>query len=67
MQKTIEFYRKQVYAKTYFYVKDETLENIWQSLSGHKTITQEDIILCGRLFGAEFKEVLVDTAIHAKV
>lgn len=54
----IQFFRKQVYGKTYFYIKDETVGNIWQKLTGQKTINQEDIILCGQLFGAEFEEVL---------
>lgn len=54
----IQFFRKQVYGKTFFYAKDENVRNIWQKLTGEKTISQENIILCGQLFGAEFEEVL---------
>jgi hypothetical protein len=54
---TIEYYKREVYGNTMYYVKDSKLAIIVQSLTGKKTIDKLDIDGFSQL-GLTFVEVL---------
>lgn len=54
---TINYYSKDIYGQTMFYLATAEARTKWQLLSGKKTITKYDMIRLSELTGVEFERV----------
>jgi hypothetical protein len=54
---TINYYSKEVYGQTMFYLATAEARTKWQLLSGKKTITEYDMTRLSKLTGVEFVRV----------
>lgn len=56
---TIEYYQKDTYGHTYYFIKDSTIQKHIQALTGKKTVSLSDMNHIASLFQqTTFKQVL---------
>jgi hypothetical protein len=62
---TINYYCKDVYGQTLYYIENDYHAQLWRSLTGRKTITRQDISALTTLTGVVFKQILDPATQHA--
>ena len=53
----IQYFEKCIYGTSLWYIKDINQACKWIKITGKKTITQDVIEACEKLFGVEFERV----------